>query len=76
MLALSYWHAFRWEGKKRRLAWLLAVLYAVTDEIHQTFTPGRHPSIWDVVIFDNLGAMIALWMASKFIQQKRPDDSA
>ena len=42
------------------LAWLLAVLYSVTDEFHQSFVPGRHPSVWDVMLFDNLGAVLAL----------------
>ncbi|NOY98780.1 MAG: hypothetical protein GXP40_06200 [Chloroflexi bacterium] len=43
------------------LAWLLAALYAVTDELHQSFVPGRHASGADVVI-DSLGAAIALWL--------------
>ena len=73
ILALAYWYAFGWAGKRRWLAWFLAVLYAASDELHQSFVPGRHPSIWDVVIFDNLGAMIALWLADKRFKQKRPD---
>ncbi|MGZ9220815.1 MAG: VanZ family protein [Anaerolineales bacterium] len=64
ILALAYWHAFRMQENKRWLAWLLAVLYALTDEFHQSFVAGRHPSIWDVLIFDNLGAMISLWIVS------------
>jgi len=72
-LALSYWRAFDFRGGKRWLAWLLAVLYAVTDELHQSFVPGRHPSIWDIVLFDNLGALISLWLANRFGKQKRPD---
>ena len=65
MLALSYWYAFRMQEDKRWLAWLLAVLYALTDEWHQSFVPGRHSSIWDVLTFDNFGAMISLWMISR-----------
>ncbi len=38
------------------LAVVLAALYAVTDEFHQRFTPGRGPSVADVVI-DTLGAI-------------------
>jgi VanZ family protein len=68
ILALSYWYAFRMQEDKRWLAWLLAVLYAFTDELHQTFVPGRHSSIWDVLIFDNFGAMISLWIVSKRIK--------
>ena len=73
VLALAYWYAFAWTGHKRWLAWLLAILYAFTDEFHQSFVPGRHPSIWDVLIFDNLGAMISLWLAYRYFKQKQPD---
>ena len=76
LLAMSYWNAFSWDRRKRPLAWLLAVLYAATDEFHQSFVSGRHPSVWDVLIFDNLGALISLWFAGLFIKQKRPDKDA
>jgi VanZ family protein len=65
-LALSYWVGFEFRREKRGLAWGLALAYAVTDEFHQSFVPGRHPSAWDVVIFDNLGAMIGLWFFDKW----------
>lgn len=76
LLALTYWHAFGWEKGKRPLAWLLAVLYAGTDEFHQSFVAGRNPSVWDVVIFDNLGALLALWLADLSLKRKRPDETA
>jgi VanZ family protein len=76
LLALSYWNGFGWERRKRPFAWLLAVLYAATDEFHQSFVSGRHPSIWDVLVFDNLGALLSLWLAGLFIKQKRPDENA
>jgi len=65
LLAWSYWHMFDYRRGKLWLSWLLAVLYAVTDEFHQTFVAGRHPSIWDVVVFDNLGALISLWLVQR-----------
>lgn len=37
----------------------LSVLYAISDEWHQAFTPGRHPSLLDLVI-DFTGALIGL----------------
>jgi len=47
-------------------SWLMAAIYAVTDEFHQSFTPGRHPLATDVLI-DSLGAAIgaaiAVWRA-------------
>lgn len=73
LLAISYWHALSYRSGKRWLAWLLAVLYAVTDEFHQSFVPGRNASVWDVAIFDNLGALISLWIANQFLEQKRSD---
>ncbi|HEY8449741.1 MAG TPA: VanZ family protein [Bacillota bacterium] len=40
-------------------AWLLATLYAATDEWHQRFVPGRTGSLTDVGI-DAVGALLAL----------------
>ena len=47
------------------LAWGFCVLYAVSDEWHQSFVPTRVGSVWDVVI-DAAGAglglaAVALW---------------
>jgi VanZ family protein len=65
VLAVSYWYALGWKRDARRLAWLLAVLYAATDEVHQLFTPGRNAWWLDVVLFDALGALLGLWLAGK-----------
>lgn len=47
----------------RRNAWLLAftvtLLYALSDEFHQAFVPGRHPDLWDLAC-DAFGAAIGL----------------
>lgn len=72
LLAACYWRAFDFKADQRWLAWLLAVLYAVTDEYHQSFVPGRHPSAFDVLVYDNLGALITLWLAGTIIKQKQP----
>jgi VanZ family protein len=60
LLAAAYWYGLGFDLKKGWLAWLLAVLYAATDEFHQSFTPGRHPSPVDVFLFDGGGAALAL----------------
>jgi VanZ family protein len=72
LLALAFWRIFEFDAKRFWLAWLLAVLYALTDEYHQSFVPGRHPSLFDVLFFDALGALIALWLASRFLESRRP----
>ena len=44
------------------LAWLIALLYACSDEWHQTFVPGREGTVRDVVI-DSVG-IIGAWALS------------
>jgi VanZ family protein len=78
LLALAYWRGFGLRAGKQPVAWLLALAYAVTDEIHQSFVPGRHPSPVDVVLFDNLGALLALLVYTYYHQRTRsrkPGDS-
>jgi len=62
LLALSYFHYLKYNKKRYWLAWLLALIFSATDEIHQSFVPGRHASAFDVLIFDNFGAAFALWI--------------
>lgn len=72
LLAISYWRAFGLKQNMRWIAWLLAVMYAVTDEYHQSFVPGRHPAAFDVLVYDNIGAFTSLWLADRFLKQKQP----
>jgi VanZ family protein len=76
ILAFSYWYALGMDKNKRWLAWLLAILYALTDEYHQSYISGRHSSIWDVLIFDDIGALLSLWLATRFMKQKRSGKDA
>lgn len=48
-------------SRRRIMALLLAVLYAISDEYHQSWTPLRQPSLIDVAI-DTAGAATALWV--------------
>ena len=73
ILAFLYWRALEFGEDRRWAAWLLALLYALTDEFHQSFVAGRHPTIWDVILFDNLGTLISLWSVARYRKQKRPD---
>lgn len=53
-------------------AWLMAVLFSATDEFHQSFVPGRNPSLWDVFLFDNFGAIAGLWLHQICAKRIRP----
>jgi len=50
-------------------AWVMATLYSATDEFHQSFVPGRHPAITDVMI-DSVGAAVALTLIARYLKQK------
>jgi VanZ family protein len=76
LLAGSYWYALHLQPNKVKLAWLLAILYAITDEYHQSFVTGRFPSAVDVLVYDNLGALLSLWIMHLTIKQKRPAQPA
>lgn len=67
LLALAYVRGLKGERSEihpRQLfiAWVLAILYSVTDEFHQSFVPGRNPAVTDVMI-DAVGAGLALILA-------------
>jgi VanZ family protein len=63
ILALAlYWalsHTLPRLPWKYLTAWLISVLYAISDEWHQSFVPGRTPSVQDVLV-DAAGAATAL----------------
>jgi len=44
-------------------AWVITVLYGISDEIHQAFVPGRSPAVIDVAA-DGVGAALglAIWI--------------
>jgi len=77
LLAFWYWYALGLQNNRRWLVWLLAMLYAITDEYHQSFVPFRSPSVWDVLVFDNIGALLSLWLTNIYVnKQKRPNNNA
>lgn len=59
-------------GKRARavVSFLIIILYAASDEFHQSFVPTRHPNIEDVG-FDSLGGIIA-WITVWNILPKMP----
>lgn len=69
-LGLLWWRALAAhrsisERRVLALAFFLTVLYAISDEYHQTFVPGRSGSLMDVLI-DAAGAGIGLWLLHRW----------
>jgi len=62
--AILYLLVFRATGKKFILSFILTLLYAASDEIHQLFVAGRTASIIDIG-FDTSGANIAAYVLWK-----------
>jgi VanZ family protein len=49
-------------GQRKKAPWLalgLCILYAISDEFHQSFVPGRTSRVMDVGI-DTLGSLVGL----------------
>jgi len=70
LLALMYWTGLRFDRRRAWLALLLALIYALTDEYHQSFVPGRHPSWMDAMVIDGSGAAIALGLLNYYLVRK------
>jgi VanZ family protein len=66
LLAVFIWRTAAAAGIRAPalVAFVLTVLYATSDEVHQGFTSGRHPA-WEDVAVDAAGALIALLAAAR-----------
>ncbi len=58
-------------GKQLGWAFVLTTLYALTDEYHQTFVPGRGGNLGDVGV-DALGAITGLALQQRRLRTRRP----
>jgi VanZ family protein len=75
--AFLFWLVFRifYYGHKKEFkksvlsALAVSILYAASDELHQTFTPGRAGKIIDV-IFDATSAFLGLQLLVFFVKRK------
>lgn len=63
---LAIWTMFALEGKRLKALWIqtgialvICVLYAISDEVHQLFVPGRSGEVADVGI-DTVGALLGV----------------
>ncbi|WP_040207173.1 VanZ family protein [Neobacillus jeddahensis] len=52
------------------LAWFGTFLYAITDEYHQSFMPGRVAAFQDV-LFDSFGALLVLFVVFFIYRRKK-----
>ncbi len=57
LLGAAWWYALR----RFLPAWGWSVLYALSDEWHQTFVPGRSAD-WRDILVDALGAGLAVYL--------------
>lgn len=46
--------ALKWPVTKNKTAWIIGTIYAVSDEVHQMFSDGRAPRLFDVCV-DSVG---------------------
>ncbi len=72
ILMISTLKEFRLVDKRTYIfAVILCILYAISDEVHQAFVPGRSGGIVDVCI-DTVGASLGVWnWAYKFKMKTR-----
>ena len=76
VLGMLFWSAWRkpvrsdprpWRWSEAGIALAFCAVYAITDEIHQAFVPGRQGQVGDVFI-DTAGAaigLVVLWMLGR-----------
>ena len=77
ILAALLWRAMRhhWALVRRSfwkpatIALVVAMIYATTDEFHQSFTPSRTATVHDVMI-DILGAIVGLMICRMFVRNR------
>jgi VanZ family protein len=61
LLFVRAWRRSRGWRPALDLAWWSTAAYAVSDELHQSFVPGRHANWYDVLI-DVTGALLLWWL--------------
>lgn len=71
VLAILFYRALRNatkypQGKAVLTAFIFVVLYGISDELHQSFTPGREPTLRDIII-DGTGGGISLFLIWKYL---------
>ncbi|MGD2076358.1 MAG: VanZ family protein [Gammaproteobacteria bacterium] len=61
-------HGYGWRQMAASI--LVASMYGITDELHQSFVPGRNVDLWDWVA-DTLGALLAVLLVAWLVRRHR-----
>ena len=69
LLWFLWWRALGYGSRAVPAA--IAIGYAITDEIHQSFVDGRHAAVLDVLI-DSAGMLIAIAAAHALRKRRAP----
>ena len=61
ILGILAYNTTKLHNKKKHLAIIVCIIYAISDEIHQIFVPGRNCQITDICI-DSIGSIIGIYL--------------
>ena len=73
---LLYFTLLSWDIKGRKgliVCFVMGVLYACTDEIHQLFVPDRAGQVTDVLL-DSLGMWVGMTVSDRFRKRRKAQD--
>lgn len=68
ILGLLVYNLIHSYNKKTYIALFISILYAITDEMHQYFVPGRSCQITDIMI-DTIGIIIGVYLYKLIIKR-------
>lgn len=73
ILGTLVYNAINNYNKKKYVAIIICILYAISDEIHQIYVPGRSCQILDILI-DSIGSINGIYITiliNKYISKRR-----
>ncbi|WP_227551433.1 VanZ family protein [Metabacillus sediminilitoris] len=71
LIAIAFMAHHKWSERASILAGVFAILYGLTDEIHQSFVPYRTATVIDFVK-DTIGVAVSYWIAKrKFFKKNK-----
>lgn len=68
ILLMALFSTYKLEEKNRfSYSLIIGVIYAISDEIHQCFVPGRGPQVTDVIL-DSMGVLLGILLVMLVIK--------